>query len=256
MTRAFLPRSYRCPSAGLRIRAGIALLTGLLAACDDGAKPAVAGDTTVQDSAATASEVRASLAGEGAPRGEAYSYRTLYAGLTQAGMEQRIVAGATPDSTRCVTDPKAGGDLTCHYDAPLGPDHALVTLDVAYAAGADPSGRMARTITVTRALPLDVDGVTLAKALADAFERQTTFLDRREASYGHHQAQIRMGSVNASRLNYVDVSVMPVHGREILTVKMSRALPARAPAARVARPSSPVQSPAHGRGKAPAVHRR
>jgi hypothetical protein len=86
---------------------------------------------------------------------------------------------------------------------------------------------VAREVAVTRELPLDVDGVGVARRLADAFEKQTALLDRRDASYGHHQAKVQMGTVNAARLNYVDVTVVPRAGREVLTVKMSRSGPAR-----------------------------
>jgi hypothetical protein len=81
-----------------------------------------------------------------------------------------------------------------------------------------------------RELPIDVDGVRLARELSDAFAKQTSLLDRRDASYGHHQAHVQMGTVAGSHKNYVEMTVMPHTGREELTVKMTRAGPAPAPA--------------------------
>ena len=46
--------------------------------------------------------------------------------------------------------------------------------------------------------------------------------DKRDASYGRHQAQVRMGTVNSVRKNCVDLSVLPRGSRELRTVKMSR----------------------------------
>jgi hypothetical protein len=86
-----------------------------------------------------------------------------------------------------------------------------------------------------------VDGVRVARQLSDAFEKQTALMDRRDAVFGHHQALVRMGTVNGSRLNYVDVSVEPRGGREILTVKMSRTGTAKSPP--TAPPAQPSKSP-------------
>lgn len=217
-----------------RIRTAVLLLllaTG--AACGDERPSRSVADANPQDTSATTRELGASLAGAGAPRGEAYSYRGLYAGLTQGQLE-RILGSSPADSVRCHPEVKPVGEMSCTYHPRLGPDSAHVDVDVTYSAATDTS-RVARTITVTRALPLDADGVAVAAGLADAFERQTTFLDKRDATYGEHVAQVRMGSVNAARLNYVDVNVSPLHGREVLVVKMSRtgapkAAPTAAPA--------------------------
>ena len=228
----------------------IVLVTLAIAGCQDERTAQAAAEVSVQDSTATVHEVRSSLAGQGAPRGEAYSYRGLYAGLTQGRLEQ-ILGTPAGDSSRCHPEEKPVGEIGCTYVAPLGPDSARVEVSVAYVAGKDTS-RIARTITVTRSLPLDVDGVLVASSLADAFERQTTFLDKRDATYGEHRAQVRMGSVNAARLNYVDVTVSPVHGREVLVVKMSRSgSPKVAPAPPHAAPVTASRSPSPSR---PAKH--
>lgn len=217
------------------------LLSSGIAACGDDRPARTTSDASVQDSTATVREVGASVAGAGAAGGEAYSYRGVYAGIARPRLE-RLLGAPPADSAQCHEEVKPAGELSCRYHAVLGPDSARVDVDVTYTAGSD-TARVARTIAVTRALPLDVDGVLVASSLADAFEKQTTFLDKRDASYGEHQAQVRMGSVNASRLNYVDVNVSPVHGREVLVVKMSRSgVPKTAP--RAATKSSPVSSPA------------
>ena len=115
-------------------------------------------------------------------------------------------------------------ELSCAYDAVLAPDSAALHVDVVYAAPSPAQAeRTAREITITRDLPLDVDGVRLAQTLADAFERQTALFDRREASYGPHLARVQMGTVNGAHLNYVDITVTWHVGREQLVVKMSRA---------------------------------
>jgi hypothetical protein len=232
----------RCPS----LWAGRTLLALALLACDDGARQS-AGESpaSAQDSAATAHEMRASVAGEIAPGAQSYSFRGLYAGLTQARIERRLHAASGAAAPTCRPLAKPPTDLACSYDGPLGVDSARAHVDAVYGPASAAGERVAREITVVRELPLDVDGVQLAKRLADAFERQTALLDRRDASYGHHQAQIRMGTVNGARLNYVDVSVMPRAGREVLTVKMSRSGEAAA-----ARPAAkPATKPA---AKAPA----
>ena len=65
-------------------------------------------------------------------------------------------------------------------------------------------------------------GVDATPLLADAFADQTALLDKRDASYGRHQAQVRMGTVNGARKNYVELTVVTRGSREVLTVKLSR----------------------------------
>lgn len=197
-------------------------LMACVVACDG-----VAGDqraSTVlppQDSIATAQEVRASLSGGNAPGAQSYSFRGLYAGMTRAQLETRAPLLVSADSA-CHAAPSPSPDLTCTYDAILGSDGARVGIAVQYGAEQAGSGRLARMVTISRDLPLDVDGVQLARTLADAFARQTAMLDKRDASYGRHQAQVRMGTVNGARRNYVELTVMTKASREVLTVKMSR----------------------------------
>lgn len=186
---------------------------------------------SARDSAATAAEVRASLSGEVAPGAQAYSYRGLYAGIARSRLEERTFHLDRSHAPACIPTGKARDELTCEYDVVLGPDDANVHVQAVFGADGAPNARVAREITATRGLPLDVDGVRVARQLADAFEKQTALLDKRDAVYGHHQALVRMGTVNGSRLNYVDVSVEPKGGREVLTVKMSRTGPAKPPAA-------------------------
>jgi hypothetical protein len=220
---------------------GVLLLAGITVACSTG------GDEyrqpiSAQDSAATAAEVRASLSGDLAPGAQAYSYRGLFAGIPRSQLEGRtfhLERGRVPT---CQPSGKAGDELTCEYDVKLGPDSASVHVQAVFGAESTPptgGGRVAREVTVTRGLPLDVDGVRLARQLADAFEKQTALMDRRDAVFGHHQALVRMGTVNGSRLNYVDVNVEPRGGREILTVKMSRTGTAKSTTA----PAQPPKAP-------------
>jgi hypothetical protein len=223
----------------------VLLLAGAAAGCGTG------GDLSnqaisAQDSAATAAEVRASLAGDVAPGAQAYSYRGLYAGIPRSRLEARTFHLAPGHASACQTTGKLGDELTCEYDVRLGPDSAPVHVQTVFGAdGSPPTGRVAREVTVTRELPLDVDGVRVAQQLSDAFARQTALLDRRDATFGHHQAQVRMGTMNGARLNYVDLTVMPRGGREILAVKMSRTgttKPPKAaptPAAKSPQPKSP-----------------
>jgi hypothetical protein len=172
---------------------------------------------------ATAREISASLAGESAPGADAYSYRGLYAGMARSRIEAKVAAaGVRPDTSACHVPPKPPGELACGYDVMLGPDHAHVHLDVTYAPAAANGIRQAREITVTRQLPLDVDGVRVSGALADAFAAQTTLLDTRDATYGHHQAHVRMGTLNGARAHYAEVTVVTHSGREELTVKLGR----------------------------------
>jgi hypothetical protein len=248
------PRNSLARSPSLWVARTLLALT--LVACDDGARQS-AGDSpaSAQDSAATQHEMRASVAGEVAPGAQSYSFRGLYAGLPQARIERRLHVAAGGAAAACHPLEKAPTDLACSYDSPLGVDSARVHVDAIYGPASDAGERVAREITVVRELPLDVDGVHLARQLADAFERQTALLDRRDASYGHHQAQIRMGTVNGARLNYVDVTVMPRAGREVLTVKMSRSGEAAAPKPAVKAPAKPAaKAPAPGKGGASPAH--
>jgi hypothetical protein len=202
----------------------LALLLGITVACSD--RTRAGGDDaalSVQDSVATAREVRASLAAGGAPGAQTYSYRGLYAGMTQTQLEHRIGGGTPAAAGTCVPLLAHPDELSCAYDAALAPDTAALHLDVVYAAASAHEERIAREITAARDLPLDVDGMRLAQQLADAFERQTALLDRREASYGAHQAHVQMGTVNGAHANYVNIDVTLHVGREQLVVKMSRA---------------------------------
>ena len=175
----------------------------------------------IQDSVATAREIKASVAGAVAPGGQAYSFRGLYAGMSRSQVEQRVPLPSSV-SDMCLPTLTPPGELACMYDVVLGADSARARLEIQYGALPARGERLARTITIARELPLDVDGVRLARALSDAFAAQTALLDKRDASYGRHQAQVRMGTVNGARKNYVDLSVMPRGSRELLTVKMSR----------------------------------
>lgn len=199
------------------------LLVLPIAACQEAAPPdpKLGILTSGADSLATATEIRASLAGEHAPGAEAYSYRGLYAGIDQARLDA-LPAASRADSTQCAPAPKIAGELLCSRHVLLGDDRADVRLDIIYVAPARTGVRVARELTVTRALPLDVDGVRVAAALADAFEQQTKLLDSRDATYGRHTAHIRMGTLNGARAHFAEVTVATHAGREELTVRMGR----------------------------------
>lgn len=175
-----------------------------------------------QDSLATAREIHASVSGEVAPGAQAYSFRGLYAGMMRARLEMQARPPGSSSGTSCHQSPPPASELSCAYEVVLGPDSARVGLEVQYGAALVHGERVARTIAITRELPLDVDGVRLARALSDVFAAQTALLDKRDASYGRHQAHVRMGTVNGARKNFVDLTVMPQGSRELLTVKMSR----------------------------------
>lgn len=174
------------------------------------------------DSVATAREAAASLAGNVAPGAQTYSYRELYAGMTRRALEQRApVDSAT--GMRCEPDTTRGAaprQTHCAFDTRFPRDEAPAHVEVIYVP--ERGGEVARDITVSRALPLDVDGPLLARALATAFEKQTTFLDRREESFGKHSAHIRVGATSAARLNYAEVMVEMKAGREQVTVHLTR----------------------------------
>ena len=210
------------------------LLAPLVTACDAGPDPKLGSLSSATDSAATAREVRASLTGEAPPGRQSYSYRGLYAGMPRSRLEllaPDTVAVSPPDSARCAPSARFPTELQCAYDARLSPDSALARLEVTYTALPPHGERAAREITITRSLPIDVDGVRLAGELADAFDGQTALLDARDASYGHHQAHVRMGTTSAAHPNFAEVTVSPLAGREVLVVKLSRgAAPPKPPA--------------------------
>jgi hypothetical protein len=110
----------------------------------------------------------------------------------------------------------------CEFDARFRRDGSPAHLEVTYAR--ERGGEMAREIIVSRDLPLDVDGVRLARTIATAFERQTSMLDRRDESVEGHAAHIRVGATSGARLNFAEITVEQKGGRERLTVRLSRAL--------------------------------
>jgi hypothetical protein len=207
------------------------LILGAIAACDRGHATSRESGETLQDTVATAREARVSLAGGEAAGAQTYSYRGLFAGMSRTRLESALAAAA-PDSTCRVVTARAHDDLVCSYAASVGPDHDRVSVEATYPRSTSGGDAIARTVTVVRELPLDVDGVRLAQLLADAFEQQTSLLDKREAEYGRHMATVRMGTLRGARENYADVTIQFRNGREILTVKLSRSDPP--PAAQVA----------------------
>ena len=197
------------------------LLFGAAIACDRGhAAPGVSGDT-LQDTLPTAREARVSLAGGVAPGAQTYSFRGLYAGMTRALLEAAI-GTSVPDSACKAVATRGHDDLVCSYEASVGPNHDRVSVEATYPHASNARAAAARIVTVTRELPLDVDGVRLAQVLADAFEQQTSLLDKRDAEFGPHMAMVRMGTLRGARENYADVTIQFHNGREILTVKLSR----------------------------------
>jgi hypothetical protein len=208
------------------------IILGGIVSCDQGhAAPQIPGDM-LQDTLATAREARVSLAGGVAPGAQTYSYRGLYAGITRARLETAIGVAAPESACRSVAT-RGHDDLVCSYEATVGPDKDHVSVEATYPRSASSGDPVARTLTVVRQLPLDVDGVRLAQLLADAFEQQTTLLDKRDAEYGRHMATVRMGTLRGARENYADVAIQFHDGREVLTVKLSRSDPVpAAPAAR------------------------
>jgi hypothetical protein len=198
-------------------------------------------DFSAQDSVATATELRASLEGGTAPGKQSYLYRGLYAGMTRAALESRL--GRLPADSSASCQPTVGKlkETTCRYEGVLGSDSGRVSVSATFAGDAPGASPVAREITIARELPIAVDGVRVVRGLADAFAAQTTLLDRRESTYGHHSATVRMGTIHGERENYATVVVEDKHGREELTVTLARVgAPAAPPAppARVA-PSAP-----------------
>ena len=205
----------------MRVCAGVALMAAVVA-CDGVARDErTSALLPPQDSIATAQEVRASLSGGSASGAQSYSFRGLYAGMTRALLEIRAPLRVPQDSV-CHAAPSPPTNLTCAYKVVLGSDSARVGVDVQYGAEQAGGNRVARVVTISHDLPLDVDGVQLARRLADAFADQTALLDKRDASYGRHEAQVRMGTVSGARKNYVELTVVTRGNREVLTVKMSR----------------------------------
>lgn len=190
-----------------------------LAACDGGSSEERLQlvPLSAQDSLATAREIEASLSGDVAPKKQSYSFRGLYAGMPRSRLEAHVRSAPS-----CHPAEKPAGELVCVYETVLGSDSAHVSVEAQLSAEESRGERVARTITASRDLPLDVDGVRLARAMSDAFEGQTAMLDKREASFGHQQAQVRMGTVNGARQNFVDLTVTPHAGRELLAVRLSR----------------------------------
>ena len=220
------------------VRVVAVLILGCLAACDQGHAADKASGETLQDTLGTVREARASLEGSAAAGTQTYSFRGLYAGMTRSRLEADLGAAA-PDSTCRATTTRGHDDLVCVYEATIGSEHDRISVEATYPRAVGASESVARMVTVTRELPLDVDGVRLAQLLADAFERQTSLLDRRDADYGRHSAMVRMGTLRGARENYADVTIQPRGGREILTVKLSRSDPAPASQTSTLRSTSP-----------------
>lgn len=223
---------------GARSKFGLPLVVAIgfaTSGCQERARATSSEDAPLatQDSMATAAEVRASLTGDVAPKKQSYSYRGLYAGMARDQLE-RIGAGK-PATCATSTAPASAG--SCTYDVVIGPDSARLHLDVSYVREAPGAAPIAREISVSRDLPLNVDGVRLARELSDAFEQQTALLDRRDASYGHHEAHVRMGTLNGARQNFVELTVVHKAGREVLTLTLSRGAPASKKTNNVAKPS-------------------
>lgn len=211
------PHSFRrCLAAALAVAASLAACQGNDSRPDDG-------DVSTQDSIVTATEIRASLEGGTAPGKQSYLYRGLYAGMTRSALEGKMSPSAADSAGPCQPSTVKEGGTTCRYDTVLGTDSARVAVSATYLGDPRGGSAVAREITIVRELPIDVDGVRVVKELADAFAAQTTLLDRRESTYGHHSATVRMGTIKGERENYATVVVADKHGREELTVTLTRA---------------------------------
>ena len=201
------------------VSCGVLLIAIGIAACEQKTErtdPAI----SPGDSLALARELSASLAGDVSPGGQNYSYRGLYAGMTREHLESSL----RDTASRCGLTEKPV-ELKCHYDVTLGPDSAKISLDAAFAiSGGD---TIAHAIDLERPLPLDVDGVALARKLADAFERQTRLLDKRDATFEGNRADVRMGTVSGERQNFVNVVVEPKSGRQVLSIHLKRSATAK-----------------------------
>lgn len=212
------------------------LLLALAGSCRDDVQREEA-PLEATDSLATMREVRMSLAGQVAPGAQTYTYHGLYAGMTRATLRSRVLFDSTRARWMCAPDSTKTGTERCSADVRLLPDSGDAHVEATYSPGAAGArdGDVAHEVVVTRELPLDVDGVMLARALSDAFEAQTSLLDRRDASYGHRQALVRMGTLNGARQNFAEVVVQARNGREELVVRLSRA-------ASVTKPSTPKKT--------------
>ena len=226
-------RPARSPGPFSRGLTAAVLMRASLGACHDSDSRPDDGGFSAQDSIATATEVRASLEGGTAPGKQSYMYRGLYAGMTRPALEGRMTPSAADSVGGCQRSTAKDGGTTCTYDTVLGTDSARVAVSATYVSDARSGSSVAREITIVRQLPIDVDGVRVVKELADAFAAQTTLLDHRESTYGHHSATVRMGTIKGERENYATVVVAEKHGREELTVTLTRAA-ALAPAPRAA----------------------
>lgn len=216
-------RPARSPRSLRRGLTAAVLVAASLAACQGSDSRPDDGGFSAQDSIATATEVGASLEGGTAPGKQSYMYRGLYAGMTRSALEGRMSRSAADSVGLCQPSTAKEGGTRCTYDTVLGTDSARVAISVTYLGDARSGSAVAREITIVRELPIDVDGVRVVKELADAFAAQTTLLDRRESTYGHHSAMVRMGTIKGERENYATVVVADKHGREELTVTLTRA---------------------------------
>ena len=210
--------------SGRRAAAACVSWTLLVAACESDGMGETASSAALasQDSVATAREITASLSGDVAPRKQAYFFRGLYAGMTRDRLEAQVRRASAASAPDCHPVEKLPDALSCTYTGMLGVDSASTSVEAHYGAAGKHGERVALTITVTRELPLNVDGVLLAQALSEAFAAQTALLDKRDASYGHHEARVRMGTVNGARQNFVDLTVAARGGRDVLPVTLSR----------------------------------
>lgn len=206
----------------------VLLLAASLTACDSGGDRGSDGAVSAQDSVATVGEIRSSLEGGRAPGKQSYSYRGLYAGMTRAALEALMGPSAAAAAKPCAAAAKSVGDTTCVYSTVLGTDSARVSVTATYALEPRAAAWLAREIIVLRELPLAVDGVQVARGLSDAFAEQTALLDSRDATYGHHSAVVRMGTIRGERQNFATVTVTQRQGREEMTVTLSRAGAAQA----------------------------
>jgi hypothetical protein len=180
-----------------------------------------------QDSIATAREAAASLGGDVADAAaQSYSYRGLYAGMPRTVLEKRAPADVSAGRMTCDAIPPSRAapmpQRHCVFDARFSRDDSPAHVEVTYAK--EHGVEVAREIVVSRGLPLDVDGLRLARTLASAFEAQTSVLDRRDESFEGHTAHIRVGATSGTRQNFAEVTVEQKAGREQLTVRLSRAV--------------------------------